>query len=347
MRALAAFGVFCYHQHIGSLLARYTHFSWINAIDTFGAVYALPLFFLISGYCIHFSCIRSLKNNQPLQHREYFARRFRRIYPPYLVALIFSILVNYITGYQRLPSMTDITVHLFLLQGFTISYFNSINVVLWTITVEMAFYILYPAFYFLRRRYSLNTALSITLIVSAISIIFFASGGGQLSSPQQFCVFNIWFAWCCGAFLADKMAFNPSDLEKPVYKVIYAAVFVLFIVFKIFNSSWMVLPGHQFNILIWSAPMIWLIRKESWLAARRSLVLKILAALGLSSYSLYLFHDPLIMLKNYLAHRFLPANIQPIGVFIGIIIIPMITWFCYKFIEKPFMHRKQKMLVNA
>lgn len=346
LRALAAFGVFYYHQHIGSVLANYSHLKWLEATDVFGAMYAVPLFFLISGYCIHLSNIKYIKNHQRLPLKEYFKRRFLRIYPPYLVALLFSIGVNYITNNDRHLPAVDFVTHLFLLQGFTVAYFNSINVVLWTISVEMAFYILYPIFYYLRREYSLNHALLFSLAVSLIFIAYF-SFKTDLSNPERFCVFNIWFAWCCGAFLADRMVFDPVDLNRPIYLFLYSIVFLGFVLLRIFPVAWASAIEYQFDILIWSAPMIWLIKNEDWFRRRRSLVIRIVEAIGLSSYSLYLFHDPLIILKNYLAHAFLPANLQTVGVFIGILIIPVITWFSYKYIEKPFLAKKRKLLVNA
>jgi peptidoglycan/LPS O-acetylase OafA/YrhL len=346
LRALAAFGVFYYHQHIGSVLANYSHVKWLEATDVFGAMYAVPLFFLISGYCIHLSNIKYLKNNQALPLREYFKRRFLRIYPPYLAALLFSIAVNYITGNESHLASADFVTHLFLLQGFTVAYFNSINVVLWTISVEMAFYVLYPIFYYLRRQYSLNHALLFSMAVSAIFIVYF-SLKTDLSNPERFCVFNIWFAWCCGAFLADRMTFDPVDLNRPIYLVLYCAIFLAFILLRIFQIGWASVIGYQFDILIWSAPMIWLIKNEDWFRQRHTLLIKVLAAIGLSSYSLYLFHDPLIILKNYLAHAFLPANLQTAGVLIGMLVIPVITWFSYKYIEKPFLAKKRKQLVNV
>ena len=156
LRALAALGVFYYHQHIGATLAHYSGMSWLKETDSFGALYAVPLFFLISGYCIHLSNIKYLKNNQALPLKEYYRRRFLRIYPPYLAALVFSIAVIFITDQNASIGKADLFAHIFLLQGFTVAYFNTINVVLWTISVEMAFYILYPVFYYLRSRFSLN-----------------------------------------------------------------------------------------------------------------------------------------------------------------------------------------------
>src|ERR1700750_3442775 len=96
LRGLAAGGVFYYHQHIGDLLARFTGLTFFTYTDLFGAWYAVPLFFLLSGFCIHLPNIKYLRDNQSLPVKEYIKRRFLRIYPPYLVALIVSLLINYL-----------------------------------------------------------------------------------------------------------------------------------------------------------------------------------------------------------------------------------------------------------
>jgi peptidoglycan/LPS O-acetylase OafA/YrhL len=72
-----------------------------------------------------------------------------------------------------------------------------------------------------------------------------------------------------------------------------------------------------------------------------------LASIGLSSYSLYLLHDPLISLKNFLSHKYLATPLQPFGVFIGILIIPLIAWFSYVYIEKEFMNRKPAPVIHG
>src|SRR5476649_1859072 len=84
LRALAALGVFYYHNHSGDMLAKYSGLSWLRYTDAFGATYAVPLFFLISGYCIHWSNIKYLKAKRSLPLKEYYVRRFLRIYPAYL-----------------------------------------------------------------------------------------------------------------------------------------------------------------------------------------------------------------------------------------------------------------------
>jgi len=339
LRCVAAMSVFYYHNHSGGTLAKYTGLSIFKLTDVLGAMYAVPLFFLISGYCIHVSNIKYIKAKTSLPLKEYYKRRFLRIYPPYFVALLLALSVNYLTVPNYKASGSDLLVHLFSLQGFTTPYFNSINIVLWTISTELAFYAIYPLFYYIRFKYTLNYALIFTLAVSGLSVAYFTIYGFTL--PQRFFVFNLWFAWCCGAFLADKKALNADDLKQPVYKFLYLGIFIACICLNFIPNNLGIIYD-QSKILFWTAPMLFILSREDWLRERKnSWVIKIAAAIGLSSYSLYLMHEPLIALKNFLVHKYFPTWFQPVGVVVGIFIIPVITWYSYYYIEKPFIPKKR------
>jgi peptidoglycan/LPS O-acetylase OafA/YrhL len=341
LRAIAALGVYYYHNQSGATLAKYTGLSIFNYTDGFGALYAVPLFFLISGYCIHASNIRYIKSNSGLPLKNYYLRRFLRIYPPYIVALLITLVINYGTIPKYNPGGADVLIHFFSLQGFTASYFNSINIVLWTISIEIAFYAIYPVFYFIRFKYNLNYALVFAFFISALSIAYFMNTG-PVSLPQRFCVFNLWFAWCCGAFLADKKMLRPNDLKQPVYLLLYVIILTAFLYLAYIPNKQFII-ADQLNILIWTAPVLFLLSKEDWLQrCQNSWLIKILAAIGLSSYSLYLLHEPLIYLKNFLVHKYLPGHFQLLGVTIGIFIIPIVTWYHYYLVERPFINRKRQ-----
>jgi len=340
LRAIAALGVFYYHNHLGTVIAKFTGASFIGSTDDFGATYAVPLFFLISGYCIHASNIKYIKAYTRLPLKEYYIRRFLRIYPPYLVALVVAVGVNYLILRNYKPSAADLGIHLFAFQGFSAPYFNTINVVLWTISIELAFYAIYPIFYYIRFKYNLNYALAFTLLVSCVSIVWFGFHGA-LSLPQRFCVFNLWFAWCCGAFLADKKALSPDDLKQPQYKIFYIFIFAAFIYLNFFPDKSGII-FDQFNILFWTAPMMFILSKENWFRQHQhSWFIRMMAAIGLSSYSLYLLHSPLINLKNYLVHQYFPAAFQLPGEIAGIAFIPVVAWYSFRFFEKPFIPRKR------
>jgi peptidoglycan/LPS O-acetylase OafA/YrhL len=340
LRALAALGVFFYHSHVGDIIAKYSGLLFFRKMDAFGATYAVPLFFLISGYCIHSSNLRYIKAGEKLPLKRYYIKRLLRIYPPYLFALLVALLINVFLMGDHMPPAADLIIHLFALQGFSVMYFNTINVVLWTISIEIAFYFIYPMFYFLCRKYSLDKALICIFLVSLLSIVFFQSKT-DLTSPERFCVFNLWFGWCCGAYLAEKIQLSSNGLKESKYRIAYLFIVIGFVLLNFIPNNLPVILD-QFNILIWAAPLVWMIRKESWLYDHRNVwPLRVIAAIGLSSYSLYLLHEPLLLLKNTLAHKFVPANMLFLGLAIGLVLIPVACWYSYKLIERPFTSQKK------
>ena len=145
--------------------------------------------------------------------------------------------------------------------------------------------------------------------------------------------------------MADKKTLNESDLSQPGYKVFYTVIVILF-AWKFTGHRVLPIAGYQLNILIWTGPLLFLLNRESFFAKKQWLVLKVIVALGLSSYSLYLFHEPLIFLKNLLVHKYLPQQLQLAGLIGGVFVIPVITWLSYLYIERPFISKKRKLLTE-
>lgn len=341
-RAFASIGVFYFHQSVGVLVMKQTGIKFFSYIDYFGAYFAVPLFFLISGYCIHFSNLKFIQSNTTFSLSGYYKRRITRIYPPYISALVIAVILNSADKVRHLPSPVNALIHLLCLQGFTLKYFFAINLVLWTISVELAFYLIYPIFFYIRKRYSLNIAMFFSFLVSAISISYFIISNNY-AMPQFYCFSNIWFAWCCGAFMADKLYFESKSLNNWRFAVIYVVILIAFAGFMSLHVNYksaIGLIGYQLKILVWTGPLLFLFSKETWLRKQHSAILNIIRAIGLSSYSLYLLHEPLIIFKNFVVNTYLPPGIRTTGFIVSILIIPAIAWLHYYYLEKPFITKK-------
>src|ERR1700677_1163673 len=144
-RAIAALAVFVYHYGVGHVLATATGIEQFNWIAEPGARWAVPLFFAISGYCIHLSEWSYLSQRQQtaIDLGRYATRRFWRIYPPYWFALLFSFAIATQAG--ETFSGRDLLVHLGMMQSLSSESFNTMNVVLWSVSVEEFLSLIYPA----------------------------------------------------------------------------------------------------------------------------------------------------------------------------------------------------------
>jgi peptidoglycan/LPS O-acetylase OafA/YrhL len=179
IRLLAALQVAVYHS-IGFLgLLDAPGVRWVvSVISIFPGV---PIFFVISGFLVS----RSIERAGSL--REYFRNRCLRIFPALWAALVLSIVVIGLDGPAvRLPAAVGDWLQwsvpqLWGAQGsggpqFVSPFTRPLNPSLWTIPIELEFYLLLPVLYALMPRVSRrgNALLALLLVASgAISIALF------------------------------------------------------------------------------------------------------------------------------------------------------------------------------
>ena len=96
LRALAFLGVFTFHMTGPFLFLKITwNGNWADFSAWPPVLYGLlpvafgwlgvPLFFVLSGFCIHYS---TLKRTAPFATGDFYWRRFLRIYPAYFVCVV-------------------------------------------------------------------------------------------------------------------------------------------------------------------------------------------------------------------------------------------------------------------
>ncbi len=105
----------------------------------------VDLFFFISGFCVFYPYVRARIDGRPDPSvRRFFERRILKIVPSYLLALaVFAIVYR-----DRFVSPQDAAVqlasHLAFVHTLSPATFGSISGPLWTIGVEVQFYVLFP-----------------------------------------------------------------------------------------------------------------------------------------------------------------------------------------------------------
>jgi len=349
-RGLAAFSVFVYHYQVGAVLAKYTGIGAFNWIGFPGANYGVTLFFVISGFCIHGSEWRRLQRDPEAAFslRSYAERRVRRIYPVYLFALLISCLLNGING--DWPSFTDLHVHIFLLHGFSQAYFNSINLVLWTISIEAFFYIIYPLWLKYRLQAGLLRAFVGGTLLSMACCALTAAYFYPYSLPSRWFFLNTWGGWLLGALRAETMETSPQFYRSWKWwgiGIIVGAFGLFAEVSDFYQGHWLILK-FPVRIYLCAWPLAGLVLAEKNLCSSRGIIGKAVAFLswiGLASYSVYLLHEPLITLRNLVQNQVpfvyfkMPFQIASFFVILGI------SWLSYRYLELRFMRPRNQMQV--
>jgi peptidoglycan/LPS O-acetylase OafA/YrhL len=258
-------------------------FLWLFPV-TFGWV-GVALFFVLSGFCIHWSFLRKKR----FSTADFYRARFWRIYPPYLIALVASTLLAKVNLASD-AGLTQFGTHLLLVHNFSDHTFFGINPAFWSLAAECQFYLAYPFFLWVRARVGMERALLAAFILATvIRVTIVVWNAGELTfSPSWFTSpFVLWFDWLLGAYLAERLHAGKSAALPAAGPAMIglAGFFVLASCFK---------PLSFLGFTIASLLSVYLV--DRCLRSQRALTWldRIWMPVGLISYSFYLWHQPLI-----------------------------------------------------
>lgn len=257
---------------------------------------AVLVFFLLSGFVIFAN-----ERTRALKPAGYLIRRFRRIYPPMLVAMAVSAIIAFDNGdlssrfsvqelLATLASVQDISS---LKPGVISNPFLG-NSPLWSLSYEMSFYLAFPLVLRLwARRPTLTQAL-----VGAISCI---SYGLFVIWPNHFSLVAAYFlVWWGGAMAADaylRGATNAQALAHPLSWLVLLCM-IAGVATKVvgFHGAgyYPFLPLRHFAaglvmLLVFFSPL------GAALASRCVSVARPAALLASISYGLYVLHYPILV----------------------------------------------------
>ena len=356
LRGLSCLGVLLYHVRVDlwigwwritSYPQEYSSFAkataWISIPTPFMG-YAVLLFFLISGFCIHYP---NTSGNIRPNWKTYLVRRFWRIYPAYFAALLLTACISYLCLILWGDKTWDVS-KIFRVATLTQNYppgdgqFLS-NPSLWTIPLEIEFYLLYPlAFLFFASKRS-SILMLIALGISVISIFLNYQGYDWLSFTAIF----LWPTWLIGAWIAQLFRDQKLGKIKLSYLLpLTGLTLVVALMSRYYN--WV----SEIQYASWTAfYSLFLIFSLSFPKLLNRMIgfrlMKLISWIGKISFSLYLVHFPLFKLFGYL-HReiFLekPANFL-ISLFYLLPVI-LLAWLFFRWVEDP-IHQWSKKKRNT
>jgi peptidoglycan/LPS O-acetylase OafA/YrhL len=143
----------------------------------FNGVAAVLVFFVVSGFCIHYR----FAAGAPFRTMPFLCRRAVRIAIPMIAAIAISRL------YGKLA-------------------IEALDAVIWTLYCELIYYALYPALRLGFQKIGVTGCLLLSILISAGMIV----GGWQFAYYWQFTIFLTWLvclpAWLLGCLLAEVIA---------------------------------------------------------------------------------------------------------------------------------------------
>ena len=116
--------------------------------DRFAATghYGVHLFFIISGFVLALPFAQhQLGGRPPVKLRAYFIRRLTRLEPPYIIAMLGFAAARALTDAAHAPLLPHLLASLGYVHNIVYGVGSTINVVAWSLEIEVQFYILAPA----------------------------------------------------------------------------------------------------------------------------------------------------------------------------------------------------------
>jgi peptidoglycan/LPS O-acetylase OafA/YrhL len=321
LRGFAAAIVFAFHWYWLSFTAAATNPHLVFAAKLLSPLgygdSGVPIFFVLSGFCIHFAFCRTSVRN--FSTPDFLHRRFFRIFPAYLLWLAIFSLCHSTRPTSYAPAA--ILAHALMLHNFTPQYFLQINSSFWSLAVEWQFYLAYPLLLLLRRFVGMNRA---TVLAFGLSITYCLALTitGQHSPFLVRCLLASYAQWTLGALLAERFVAGKPMLLPPRITLSLAIPAALLLTAR----------EDQWASLAWSlaaaSTLDWWIRQQHFLPPRS------LVFLGSISYSFYLIHEPILeYLTPLLGRGDVPHVLLTFAASLALTVVA--AWATYRFIELP------------
>lgn len=165
LRGLAILLVVWYHVwQISFLPAPFPALEFIPATGFVG----VDLFFFLSGFVIAYPFVLAQCEGRATPSWRHFAyRRFIKIVPSYVLSIAVVLAFGYTNFTSAGQAVRDLAVHLLFIHNWFAATFGSINGVLWSLAVEVQFYVLFPLLWwcFARRPWATAVVLTVTALI--------------------------------------------------------------------------------------------------------------------------------------------------------------------------------------
>jgi len=259
LRAFAIGYVVLFHYRL------FGHPEWVDKIGDFGWT-GVDLFFVLSGFLIAGQLFAAIAQGRPISMKTFFAKRFFRIIPPYLLMLCLYVAFPFLREREHMAPLwryLTFTTNFGLDVSKTGTFTHS-----WSLCVEEQFYLILPLSILLLNFLGLSKKAGYLLLALFISgfivryMIWHFDMKPNLKSDHFGALFNLYIyyptynrldALLVGVSIAGLYTFYPniqSWVNKSSNVVLLTGIVLLFLAYFICT------PQQTFSTAIWGYPLI-------------------------------------------------------------------------------------------
>lgn len=311
-----------------------------------GGFVGVDIFFVISGFLIT-SIIRGDQAKDRFSFVKFYERRVRRIMPALyvvttvtIIASCFVLLPSDLSGaaYSAIASMLFVSNIYFWRTG---GYFAGVSeekplLHTWSLSVEEQFYLIFPIILFLTFRYARSKEAIVIWVLLAAS--FLASVFGiyiNKETPTFYLLPTRAWELMVGAVLALKMV--PALPERWRSPTALAGLVLILVPVVLFDSK-TPFPGMAALPPVLGAAFLIHAGVGGTTIASPLLTAKPVVWIGLFSYSLYLWHWPILVLSRY----YLVRELTLVEAIAAIGLAFALAYLSWRFVEQPFRRANLK-----
>jgi peptidoglycan/LPS O-acetylase OafA/YrhL len=305
----------------------------------------VDLFFALSGFLITRILLRS--RSDPHYFRNFYARRFLRIFPLYYGVLAFLWLGGW-SLFQFGP--IEVAWPYF-------GYLSNFYIVFsppgwpplghtWSLAIEEQYYLVFPAVVLLASRLTLSRLLWVVVVVSPLIRIFTYQSWPEASHSLTQCRLDVLaMGGLAGMYLDDGRAERGLDMRR----LKLAFYLLMTVMLAMFVSKLLDFRGFWHNLIGLSvvdataALFVLLAAVSAWGPMDRFLRLAPIRALGKVSYCVYLLHFPIVyltrdLLGSAMAPSWFRTGAEAVVSISATLLLAAISW---SFFEKPMLSLKR------
>jgi peptidoglycan/LPS O-acetylase OafA/YrhL len=265
----------------------------------------VALFFFISGFVLTLPYVQAyLGGTKPPSLRHFAGRRFLKIVPSYVLCIVAMIAIGYQTWPDFGSAARDVVYHLLFVHDWFAVTNGSINSVMWSLGVEVQFYVLFPLLILAFVRRPLWTALGLFVVANGWRLWCLVSNHYfyEQRLEQLPAYVDLFAAGMLAAFAYAAIAIRRPQLAQRrwAFTALSVAGFVALYLLaeycydrrgdKEWPQLWMVQWRSAFALACLAAALGSLFAVRGFQLVLANRVLLFLAAI---SYNLYLWHQPL------------------------------------------------------
>ena len=313
----------------------------------------VDIFFVISGYLITSIIFQELTTTKTFSFKYFYERRIRRILPALLFVMLVSIPFAWI--YLVPTSLIDFSKSVLYSIGFSSNYYFWYSgqqygaesgwlkpfLHTWSLSIEEQYYILFPMIFLIISKYLRQYLFSALIFGFIISLILAEWGSRNYPSFNFYSLPTRGWELLAGSILAYFEITRGYRNKHKLLGFILPSIGILLIAHSIFyfNDSMFHPSFYTLSPIIGVCLIIWFSDKDELIT--KILSSKIFVGVGLISYSLYLWHYPILSFARIT--EFTQGNFY--NLILIFIIILALSIFSYFFVEKPARNKKFKFKV--